>query len=831
LHTGFLREKHLYKREEQSLLHFGKLKRNKSDTETNECNCQHLTIHQINHAVDEVIKTTGSKKDKVIPILQRVQEKLGYLPSEALKYICEVTEITPGQISGVSTFYSQFRHLPAGKHNIKICAGTACHVKGSQLVSEAFRRTLKINAQSSTSPDKLFSIEEVACLGCCTLAPVVQIDGKTYGHVKPTQAEDIISDFLRSHKNEVVLHKNDDAEAFDAEVRIGLGSCCVAGGSKDILARLLEVKENYELNIKLKAVGCVGVCNQTPLLEIVTGENASSRYTNVRKEQVEEIILNHVKPRSVNKRIRQVVNDLADTFISDDRLSSPINKPEEIREKYLNSFLISQFHIATQNSGIISPVSIDEYILLDGFKAFRNAISLSDPSEIISIVSESGLRGRGGAGFLTGKKWQIFSMTGDNPRYIICNGDEGDPGAFMDRMILESFPFRVIEGMLIAAYATGATEGIFYIRAEYPLAVDRVKNALKLCYEKGFLGKDILNSGFSFEISLFEGAGAFVCGEETALISSIEGKRGTPHFRPPYPAEKGFMEKPTLVNNVETLSLVPWIIMNGADALRKIGTDASKGTKVFALAGKISRGGLIEVPMGITIRKIVEEIGGGVTEGRTFKAVQIGGPSGGCIPAEMADTPIDYERLTDLGAMMGSGGLVVLDDSDCMVDMAKYFLTFTHNQSCGKCTFCRVGTKHMLNIITRLCEGKADIKDLDRLEELCHDVKNGSLCGLGKSAPNPVLTGLQYFRSEYEMHARGICPAKKCRDLISYNISDSCTGCTKCFQECPVGAIAFKPYERHEIDQTLCTKCDNCRIVCPEDAVEIINTYDKIQIR
>jgi NADH-quinone oxidoreductase subunit F len=421
----------------------------------------HLTTDQIYLAVDEVVSQTGREKDKVIPILQKVQEKLSYLPSESLNYICRVTDITPGQISGVSTFYSQFRHLPAGKHNIKICAGTACHVKGSQLVSEAFRRTLKIEDSSSTSPDQLFSIEEVACLGCCTLAPVVQIDGKTYGHVKPTQAEDIISDFLRSHKNEPLLHNNEDEGSFDAEVRIGLGSCCVAGGSKDILERLLEVKENYELNIKLKPVGCVGVCNQTPLLEVITGENISSRYTNVKKEQVEEIILNHVKPRSINNRIRKVVNDLADTFISDDRLSSPINATGAVREKYLNSFLSSQFHIATQNSGIISPVSIDEYILLGGFEALRRALFLPDSSEIIRTISDSGLRGRGGAGFLTGKKWQIFSMARDNPGYIICNGDEGDPGAFMDRMILESFPFRVIEGMLIAAYATGATEGIF----------------------------------------------------------------------------------------------------------------------------------------------------------------------------------------------------------------------------------------------------------------------------------------------------------------------------------------------------------------------------------
>jgi NADH-quinone oxidoreductase subunit F len=479
------------------------------------------------------------------------------------------------------------------------------------------------------------------------------------------------------------------------------------------------------------------------------------------------------------------------------------------------------------HAGILSPESSGEYALLGGFESIRKCLHSLKPSEIIQTITDSGLRGRGGAGFLTGKKWDISLKADGKPKYIVCNGDEGDPGAFMDRMLLESFPFRVIEGMLVAAFATGADEGIFYIRAEYPLAVMRVRNAVKQCYERGMLGKDILGSGFSFEIRIFEGAGAFVCGEETALIASLEGKRGTPHLRPPYPAVKGFTGKPTLVNNVETLALVPWIISNGAEAFNSIGTKKSKGTKVFALAGKISKGGLIEVPMGITIRDIVEKIGDGVVEGRTFKAVQIGGPSGGCIPASMADTPVDYEELTNMGAMMGSGGMVVLDDTDCMVDIAKYFLTFTHRQSCGKCTFCRIGTKHMLNIITRLSEGKAGLNEIDELEKLCQNVKDGSLCGLGKTAPNPVITGLKYFKPEYEAHANGYCPAKKCRDLIKYIITDDCTGCTKCFQECPVRAIAFKPYEKHEIDQEICTKCDNCRVVCPENAVEIVNIKDE----
>jgi len=790
---------------------------------TNECDCVQTAVDDISAVVNEVVELTGREPEKVILILQEVQKRLNYLPSEALKHICKVTDITPGQISGVSTFYSQFRHIPAGKHTVKICSGTACHVKGAPLISDAFKRVLKIDDTRNSSPDNLFSIEEVACLGCCTLAPVVQIDGKTYGHVKPTQAEEIIRDFLKSGKKSDRLYDVDNKEDIDAEIRIGLGSCCVAVGSKEILSEIVDIKEKYDLKIRLKPVGCVGVCNQTPLLEIVTKENIHSRYTNVSKHQVEEILLKHIRPSTINKRIKHHIYDLVDTFLSDDKLTSQVNIPGELREKYLNNFLNYQVHLATNNSGELSPDSYEEYYLLGGFEALKQCLNRLDQNTIVDIITDSGLRGRGGAGFPTGKKWRISMLATGDSKYIVCNGDEGDPGAFMDRMLLESFPYRVIEGMIIAGYATGSEEGIFYIRAEYPLAVTRVRNALKQCYEKGILGDRVSGSGFSFNIKIFEGAGAFVCGEETALISSLEGKRGTPHLRPPYPAVKGFRGRPTLVNNVETLSLVPWIITNGAEVFRSIGTEKSKGTKVFALAGKISKGGLIEVPMGITIREIVEKIGDGVAEGRKFKAVQIGGPSGGCIPASEADIPVDYEELTKMGAMMGSGGMVVLDDTDCMVDMAKYFLTFTHKQSCGKCTFCRIGTKQMLNIIVRLSEGRATFSDIDELENLCKSVKDGSLCGLGKTSPNPVLTGLRYFREEYEAHTRGYCPAKKCRDLIRYVVTDDCTGCTKCSQECPVNAIPFNPYEKHEIDNQLCTKCDTCRIVCPENAIEIIN--------
>jgi len=793
------------------------------DIKTGCVNCSPLDEEEIKKVVEEVVGQTGRDREKVILILQEVQKKLNFLPSEALKHICRITDITPGQLSGVATFYSQFRHIPAGEHIIKICTGTACHVKGSTLISDSFKRTLGIDESTSTSMDKLFSIEEVACLGCCTLAPVVQIDNKTYGHVRPNQTEEIITDFLNSMDKKGVAEEPQKEDQIDAEVRIGLGSCCVAGGSREVLESVMEVKKDYELNVRLKAVGCVGVCNQTPLLEIVTGDHVHSRYVNVRKEQVEEIILKHVKPRNINKRIKSGITDIANTFLSDRMVKSPVNLPGEVREKYLDGFLNYQYHIATIHSGVLSPDSFDEYSLFGGFSALEKCVRHLDPRSIIDQFMQSGLRGRGGAGFPLARKWETTMDSAETIKYVVCNGDEGDPGAFMDRMLLESFPYRIIEGMIIAGFTTGASSGIFYIRAEYPLAVSRVRHAIEVCYEKGILGKNIYGSSFSFDISIFEGAGAFVCGEETALIASLEGRRGTPHLRPPYPAEKGYRGHPTLVNNVETLASVPWILNNGSGAFRSVGTPASKGTKVFALAGKVARGGLIEVPMGITIRDIVEKIGGGVAGNHKFKAVQIGGPSGGCIPESMADTPVDFEELNKLGAMMGSGGLVVLDDTDCMVDMAKYFLLFTHKQSCGKCTFCRVGTKVMLDIIDRLSKGTATLADLNELEELCSSVRDGSLCGLGKTAPNPVITGIRYFREEYEAHTRGICPTGKCRDLIKYVITDRCNGCTICSQQCPVDAIPYTPYEKHVIDHSLCTKCDNCRIVCPVSAIETPN--------
>jgi NADH-quinone oxidoreductase subunit F len=564
------------------------------------------------------------------------------------------------------------------------------------------------------------------------------------------------------------------------------------------------------------------MCHRTPLVEVEAPDGSASRYACTAPPHAEAIVRRHFKPPSFARRMKHALSNTLDFFR--DGTTSQLLREHAIalEEPPIAAFLDPQVHIATEHYGHMDPGDLDEYLRYGGFKALECCARDLKPQTVIEMIRNSGLRGRGGAGFPTAEKWSMVRAATGETKYVICNGDEGDPGAFMDRMLMESYPYRIIEGLAIAALATGATEGRFYIRKEYPLAARRITEALQLCEERGFIGKRVLGTDQRLNLRVVEGAGAFVCGEETALIASIEGRRGMPRLRPPYPAEKGLYGCPTLVNNVETYAVVPWIIRNGPDAFASLGTEFSKGTKVFALAGKVARGGLIEVPMGTTIRKIVEDIGGGAKDGRTFKAVQIGGPSGGCVPAELADTPVDYEALTKVGAIMGSGGLVVLDDTDCMVDIARYFLEFTQNQSCGECTHCRIGTRRMLEILERLCEGKARKDDLRTLEELAHMVIQGSLCGLGKTAPNPILTTLRYFRDEYEAHLEGRCPAGKCKALIRYEITDACTGCTICAQHCPVDAIAMTPYEKHVIDADKCTRCDTCRARCPEEAVRIV---------
>ncbi|MEN8230213.1 MAG: NAD(P)H-dependent oxidoreductase subunit E, partial [Bacteroidota bacterium] len=770
--------------------------------------------------IDGIVNDLGSGQNAVIPVLQAIQERYNYLPEEALRRVCEISDITPARIVGVASFYSQFRFKPAGDHMIKVCVGTACHVKGAEQVYDAMKRELQLEEGEDTTATGNYTIEKVNCLGCCTLAPVVQIDQVTYGHVSTSQVGSILSDFESQKGAEgKKQYKYADGSEVKGEIRIGLGSCCVASGSDEIRDSVKDTIDRNGLNVKLKHVGCVGMCHQVPLVEVVPVEGEPILYSKVKAADVEQIVEQHFQPKGLLKRISNKLLQAADTLRDDSRWMGVDRYSLDVREKHVSSFLGKQVPMATEFRGVINPLDVEEYKQRNGFRGLARVLKEMTPDQLVTEISESGIRGRGGAGFPTGQKWKLVASSQSKVKYIICNGDEGDPGAFMDRMLLESYPYRIIEGMIAAGYGVGASEGILYIRAEYPLAVNRVLQAIDICREQGYLGKDILGSGLDFELSVYQGAGAFVCGEETALMESIEGKRGFPRIRPPFPAVQGLWGKPTLINNTETFAHIAYIVKNRAVAFNRIGTESSKGSKVFALAGKVARGGLIEVPMGMTIKEVVEEIGGGVANGRSFKAVQIGGPSGGCVPSWKADTPIDFESLNEVGAMMGSGGLVVLDDQDCMVDIARYFLTFTQNESCGKCSFGRIGTKRMLEILVKITTGKGTEKDLENLEQLAIWTKKGGLCGLCSTAPNPILSTLKYFRDEYEAHIRGECPAGKCKELIRYEITDDCIGCTLCAQDCPVDAIAFKPHEKHEVNNELCIQCDGCRQVCPENAV------------
>ncbi|MFC1693510.1 NADH-ubiquinone oxidoreductase-F iron-sulfur binding region domain-containing protein [Candidatus Latescibacterota bacterium] len=586
------------------------------------------------------------------------------------------------------------------------------------------------------------------------------------------------------------------------EIRVGLGTCGISAGGESVFEKLKEAARLNNLDIIVKETGCMGMCYLEVLVEVcLNGENYL--YCKVTPDMIDKIVNLHILK---NKPILEWVVKTEKNIYKDE------------------TFFTKQNKIVLRNCGHIDPGSIDEYIACGGYKAIKKVLEEYSREETIDSILRSGLRGRGGAGFATGLKWKFTSDAQSDKKYIVCNADEGDPGAFMDRSILESDPHSVIEGMMIASYAIGANEGYIYVRAEYPKAIQKLKTALIQCLERGYLGDGIFGSDKTFNIKIKEGACAFVCGEETALIASIEGRRGIPRTRPPFPAEKGIWGKPTNINNVETLANIPWIFLNGPDAFASLGTEKSKGTKVFALAGKIKRSGLAEVPMGTTINEIVHEIGGGIKEEREFKAVQMGGPSGGCIPASMGNLKIDYDELSQTGAIMGSGGLIVLDETTCMVDMAKYFLTFTQNESCGKCTFCRIGTKRMMEILEKITSGEGEETDLTLLEDLAYKVKESSLCGLGQTAPNPVLTTFKYFKDEYLAHIKEKrCPAHSCVSLVLYQIDpDKCTGCTLCAKNCAADAITGKPKQIHAIDNESCIKCGICYDSCRMNAVRKI---------
>ena len=603
-------------------------------------------------------------------------------------------------------------------------------------------------------------------------------------------------------KKALELRVNTNANTREKHILVCHGTGCTSSKSPQIIENFRKVIEEKGLeNVRVIQTGCFGLCAKGPIV-IIRPEDTF--YAHVKPEDCEEIINTHI-----------VEGNRVERLLCKDVDGTVVQKLDEL------TFYKKQKRIALKNCGLIDPENINEYIAFDGYQALNKVLTEMSQEQVIECITNSGLRGRGGAGFPTGKKWYFTKIEEADQKYVVCNADEGDPGAFMDRSILEGDPHSIIEAMAIAGFAIGANQGYVYVRAEYPIAVNRLKIAIKQAREYGLLGENILGTNFKFDVDIRLGAGAFVCGEETALLESIEGKRGQPRVKPPYPASKGLFGKPTVINNVETFANVTRIILNGAEWYSSIGTEKSKGTKVFALGGNVMNVGLVEVPMGTTLREIVFEIGGGIPNGKAFKAAQTGGPSGGCIPAEHLDTPIDYESLAQIGSMMGSGGLIVMDETKCMVDIARFYLDFTVSESCGKCTPCKIGTKRMLEILTRMCEGNSSIEEIDKLEKLARNIKKASICGLGQSAPNPVISTLKYFRDEYIEHVSyGKCRAGTCKALCNLVIDpEKCKGCHICAKNCPVNAISGQLKEPHVIDPDTCIKCNTCIGKCPFKAI------------
>ena len=604
-------------------------------------------------------------------------------------------------------------------------------------------------------------------------------------------------------RKELDLRVNVASDSREKHILVCHGTGCTSSKSPKIIENFRKILEEKNIeNVRVIQTGCFGLCAKGPIV-IIRPEDVF--YAMVKPEDCAEIIEKHIEK-----------GELVERLLCKDVDNTVVKRLDEL------NFYKKQKRIALQNCGVIDPENIDEYIAFDGYKALEKALFEMTPDSVIEEISASGLRGRGGAGFPTGKKWSFTKMAKGDQKYVACNADEGDPGAFMDRSILEGDPHCIVEAMMIAGYTIGADKGYIYVRAEYPIAVKRFQKAIDQAREYGILGKNIWNSGFNFDLEIRLGAGAFVCGEETALLESIEGRRGQPRLKPPFPANAGLFQKPTLINNVETYANITKILLNGAEWYSSIGTEKSKGTKVFALGGNVNNIGLVEVPMGVTLREIVFDIGGGIPNGRKFKAAQTGGPSGGCIPEEHLDTPIDYESLQAIGSMMGSGGLIVMDDSKCMVNLAKFYLGFTVDESCGKCTPCRIGTKRLLEMLERITEGKGEAGDIEKLEKLCNNIKSASVCGLGQTAPNPVLSTLKYFRNEYVDHIENKkCTAGECKALMQLHIeADLCKGCGLCKRNCPVDAIVGDIKQPHVIDLEKCIKCGTCITKCPFHAIK-----------
>lgn len=769
--------------------------------------------NKVKTVVDKALKRYPKDSSSLISVLQDVNREFRYLPRDAITYVSKRLGVPLSRVYNVATFYNVFALEPRGKHTVRVCMGTACHVRGSPRILEEVCRRLEIEP-GQTTKDGEFTIETVNCLGACALGPVVVIDGAYYKASLAT-LDKLLAQAREGKKPEPALKIPDNLAAKAAargrvkntgiSVSVCGGTGCHAYGCEAVASAMEEGLKQLGIrkHVKFYKTGCHGFCERGPIVVVRPMEVF---YQKVTVADIEEIVNKTIVGGEVIERL--VYHSPAD--------NTPIVKEKDI------PFYAGQNRLVFGDNGHISPERIGDYVERGGYGALRKALEMA-PDAIIEEIKKSGLRGRGGGGFPTGRKWETCRKAHGKVKYVICNADEGDPGAYMDRSLLEGNPHRVFEGMIIGAYAIGSNEGYVYVRDEYPLAVRNVNLAIGQAREAGYLGKNILGKGFSFDIRVVRGGGAFVCGESTALMTSLEGKTGEPRAKYVHTVESGLWNRPSNLNNVETWANVPLIIEKGADWFASIGTAGSKGTKIFSLVGKIVNTGLVEVPMGITLRDMIFNVGGGIPGGKKFKAVQTGGPSGGCLPESMLDMKVDYDELTKAGSMMGSGGMIVMDENSCMVDVARYFLHFLVEESCGKCVPCREGVFRMYQILDRITKGKGERGDIELLQELAVTVADGSLCALGGTAPNPVLSTLRYFGDEYAAHIEDKrCPAGVCKALVTYSIApDKCTTCGVCRKRCPVQAISGEKKQPHVIDQSKCIKCGICADTCKFDAVKV----------
>jgi len=760
-------------------------------------------------------------REGLLPELIEIQRERGYLPGDEIERYSRESGLSVPEILGTASFYSLFRVTPPAKHRIKVCVGTACHVKGAEAVYEAFMKHLNIADGADADHDRVFSVEKVSCLGCCMLAPVVQIDDEIFGPVDALRVGDLLARFLKGTakgKRAIDSAALPNAANPVGTVRICTCTSCRSAGSSRVLERVERHVARKRLPLVVESTGCTGLSHLAPLMGIAVTGRKPAAWGGVTPRLASRLVDEYMDSPRLYDRIIRGADRVLDRLLTGGRELRAFTH-DRVGGEGVDPFFLQQRY-AFLDSETRNPLDLPGYRARGGLSSLEVCQSVECGKELLSRIIDAGLRGRGGGGFATGEKWLQAWLSPGDEKYVICNGDEGDPGAFMDRMLLESVPFRVIEGAMVAAYILKAREVFFYVRAEYPLAVDRMRAALSILREASVIGEGAAIPELRIPFTVREGAGAFVCGEETALLESMEGRRGIPRPRPPYPSVSGFRGKPTVINNVETFACVPRLIGDPRE-FSQYGKEGNRGTKSFALAGKIAKPGLVEVSLGTTLRTIVEEIGGGVPPPGEFKAVQIGGPSGGCLSRDALDTPVDYDSLAGVGAMMGSGGMVILDTHDCMVEVARYFTAFSAAESCGRCSACRVGTARLTEILTALTEGRGNESDLAELEETGLLLRKLSRCGLGRAAANPVLSTLQNFPEEYRAHLEGRCPAGVCKKLTTFVVSDRCTGCGLCSARCPVGAIPYTLYERHRIDSDLCVRCGQCRATCPEGAIDV----------